>query len=230
MNLSAVVLTNKDPKEINPTLDSVSFADETIILRDHPKHQPLKGDFAAQRNLGLKRAQNDWVLFVDDDEIVTKELASEIKTAIAHLDFDGYYIPRLDRYFGKTLRHGETGRIKIIRLGKKNAGKFTRPVHETWLIQGRVGELKNPLIHVRQELVSPFINRVILYGPIDAKALKEEGKHFSYWRLVFNPLAKFKVNYFLKLGFLDGYLGLFHAYLMSVQSLSIRVFQWQEKS
>ncbi|MBI1872032.1 glycosyltransferase family 2 protein [Candidatus Collierbacteria bacterium] len=229
MNLSAVVLTNKDPNEIKPVLGSVAFADETIILRDHPQSDPLNGDFAAQRNLGLKRAKNDWVLFVDDDEIVSKELAREINATIVPSDFVGYKLRRLDQYYGQTLHHGETGNIKIIRLGKKNAGKFIRAVHETWQIQGRVGELKNPLLHVRQELVSSFINRIILYGPIDAKSLKEERKPFTYWRLFLNPLAKFVVNYKLKLGFLDGILGLFQAYLMSVQSLSIRVFQWQEK-
>ena len=45
-----------------------------------------------------------------------------------------------------------------------------------------------------------------------------------------NPLAKFIFNYKMKLGFLDGCLGLFQAYLMSVQSLSVRVFQWCQKS
>ncbi|MEK7063986.1 MAG: hypothetical protein AAB973_00050, partial [Patescibacteria group bacterium] len=136
---------------------------------------------------------------------------------------------RFDRYFGQTLRHGETGNIKIVRLAKKNAGRFIRPVHEVWQVTGRVGELKNPLFHDRLELVTPFIARIAFYGPLDAKTLISEGKPFSYWRLPVNPLAKFIYNYKIKLGFLDGYLGLFQAYLMSVQSLSVRVFQWQEK-
>lgn len=230
MGISAVILTNKEPREIQPTTNSVAFAQETILIRDHPRFHPLAGDFAAQRNYGLTKAKGDWVLFVDDDEIVSPTLAQEIKTAITNPKYAGYYLKRFDRYFDQTLKYGETGKMKIIRLARKAAGRFVRPVHEVWQVAGRVGELKNPLFHDRRELVTPFIDRIAFYGPIDAKTLNLEGKPFSYRRLLINPLAKFIFNYKIKLGFLDGYLGLFQAYLMSVQSLSVRVFQWPGKS
>lgn len=230
MGLSAVVLTNKEPKEIQPTTNSVAFAEETVVIRDHPNFHPLAGDFAAQRNYGLAKAKGDWILMIDDDEIVSPALAKEIRQAIANSQYDAYYLKRLDRYLGQILHHGETGKIRIIRLARKDAGRFVRPVHEVWQVAGRVGELKNPLFHDHRELVSPFIARIAFYCPIDARALTKEGKPFSYWRLLVNPLAKFIFNYKIKRGLLDGYLGLFQAYLMSVQSLSVRVFQWGQKS
>lgn len=225
MGLTAVILTNKEPKDIKKTLDSVSFADEVILLTC-PKG--AINDFSSVRNSGLSKAKKDWVLFVDDDEIVDKSLAKEIVEAIRSDEYSGYYLRRLDKYHGQILHHGETGNTKIIRLGKRSAGSFSRPVHEVWRINGSVGELKQPLIHERGELVSPFIDRMVLYGPIDAEELTRENKPFSVSRLLANPLGKFIVNYKLKLGFLDGYLGLFQAYLMSVQSLTVRVFQWQK--
>jgi len=226
MGLSVIVLTNKKPVEIKRTLDSVSFADEVILIPD--RKVPLT-DFSAARNSGLSKAKNDWVLFVDDDEVVSQELATEIKAAITPPSlFSGFYIRRLDKYHGQVLHHGETGNTKIIRLGKKSAGRFFRPVHEVWKINGLVGALKNALIHERGELVAPFMDRMIRYSPLDAGQLTRENKPFTYWRLILNPKAKFILNYFLKFGFLDGYLGLFQAYLMSVQSLTVRVFQWQK--
>lgn len=228
MNLSAIILTNKLPDEITSSIRSVSFADETILIRDHPGFHPLAGDFAAQRNYGLAKAKGDWVLFVDDDEVITKELSHEIQQAIRSDKFSGFYLKRVDRYHGQILHHGETGNMKIIRLGRKSAGVFTRPVHEFWQIKGAVGQLKNPLIHERGDLVTPFIDRMTFYGPIDARELDKEHKPFTYWRLFANPKGKFIANYFLKLGFLDGCAGLFQAYLMSIQSLTVRVFQWQK--
>ena len=226
MGLSVIVLTNKKPVEIKRTLDSVSFADEVILIPD--RKVPLT-DFSTARNSGLSKARNDWVLFVDDDEVVSQELATEIKAAITPPSlFSGFYIRRLDKYHGQVLHHGETGNTKIIRLGKKSAGRFFRPVHEVWKINGLVGALKNALIHERGELVAPFMDRMIRYSPLDAGQLTRENKPFTYWRLILNPKAKFILNYFLKFGFLDGYLGLFQAYLMSVQSLTVRVFQWQK--
>ena len=230
MRLSAIILTNKQPDDFQPTIKSVAFADETILIRDHPGFHPLAGDFAAQRNYGLSKAKGDWVIMVDDDEVISEKLATEIKKAISSAQYSAYSLKRLDRYFGQILKHGETGTTKIIRLAKKNAGRFTRPVHEVWQVAGPVGELVNPLFHDRPELVTPFIDRIALYGPLDARELAKEDKPFSISRLLANPLAKFIFNYKIKLGFLDGYLGLFQAYLMSVQSLSVRVFQWCQKS
>jgi glycosyltransferase involved in cell wall biosynthesis len=225
--LSAIVLTHRNPKEIRPTLDSVTFADETLIL--DMRKNPVN-DFSQQRNIGISKAKGDWVLFIDDDEVVPPALAREIEKAIITDQYSAYYLKRLDRYFDKTLHHGETGNTRIIRLAQKNAGHFVRPVHEVWKVNGRVGELGSPILHQRKELVSPFIRKIAFYGPIDARSLNSEGKPFSYWRLLANPLAKFIYNYKIKLGFLDGYLGLFQAYLMSIQSISVRVFQWSTKS
>lgn len=239
MGLSAIIITNRKSDQIRQTIESLSFVDEIIVVRDgvgdtskNGKEvfffHPLDKDFSAQRNFAISKTKNDWLLFVDDDELVTKNLAEEIKNAISSKKYSGYYLRRLDRYHNQILYHGETGNIKIIRLARKTAGKFVRPVHEHWQIKGPVGLLKNPLIHERKELVEPFINRIIKYSPIDAQELGKEGKPYSTWRLLANPMAKFIFNYLIKLGFLDGYAGLFQAYLMSVQSLTVRIFQWQK--
>jgi hypothetical protein len=68
------------------------------------------------------------------------------------------------------------------------------------------------------------------YAGIDAQVLGKEGKPFSWFRLFIYPSAKFIANYFFKGGVLDGLPGLFLAYLMAVQSLTVRVFQWKNKS
>lgn len=223
MGLTAVILTDKEPGLIKETLASVSFADEVVLIPDRSVT-----DFSFTRNSGLSKAKKDWVLMVDDDEVVSQELAKEIIEATKSNEYSGYYLRRLDKYHGIVLHHGETGNTKIIRLGKKSAGNFSRPVHEIWKINGSVGVLKNPLIHERGELVAPFVDRMIKYSPIDAKELTKEGKPYSLFRLILNPKGKFVLNYFIKLGFLDGYLGLFQAYLMSLQSLTVRIFQWQK--
>lgn len=239
--LSVIILTHQgiDKK----TLSSASFADEIIIFHDSKRNQktpiinnpnikiyshPLK-NFSRQRNLALTKTKNDWCLFLDSDEIISKKLSQEIITAIQNPVYSGYYLRRHDRYYGKTLAYGEIGQTKILRLAKKTAGLWQRSVHETWKINGKTILLINPLLHNRKVLVSNFFTRFLIYCPLDATALIKEAKPFSYFRLIFNPHAKFVLNYFFRAGIIDGYLGLFHAYLMSIQSLTVRIFQWELK-
>lgn len=237
MKLSVIILTNHLP--INPKLlESLVFVDEIVTIVDSsflktkplPKnlyYRFLNQDFAAQRNYGLQKAKGDWVLFVDDDEYVSTELAREITQTIINTTKVGFHIPRIDLVYHQPLRHGETGRVNFLRLAKKGTGIFERPVHERWIIKGEIGEIKASLFHLKDHFVSEFIGRMEEYSPIDAAVLNGEEKPFSYFRLLLYPPLKFLLNYFWRQGLFDGLAGLFQAYLMSVQSLTVRIFQWQ---
>lgn len=242
MKITAAIIS--DSTKLNEQLlESLTFVDEIIIVIDSSisRHRndnvgktkifyhSLNCDFSAQRNFALQKAKSDWVLFVDDDEYVGTELAREIIDKIRTTKYSGYMIPRVDVVHHQPLLHGETGQIKLLRLGLRKSGKFFRPVHEKWKIKGGVGELTSPLYHIKDHFISEFLHRMSEYGKIDAKVLKYEGKPFSWFRLICFPVAKFKVNYLLKAGFLDGLAGLFLAYLMAVQSLTVRIFQWENQ-
>lgn len=175
-------------------------------------------DFAKERNFLLAKAETEWVLFVDSDEKLSPELEKEILGTDKMTQYDGYYINRRDFFFGKWLRFGETGNIKLLRLGKKGAGQWIRKVHEYWDIKN-AGTLKNPLLHY-PSLTIEKINR---YSEIDAR----EFKHFSYLEVFLKPVGKFIQNYFLRLGLLDGSPGFIHAFMMSFQSLVVRVKQYE---
>ena len=237
-----VAIISKSEKINKSVLDSVNFASEIIIVVDSPVkksktigkthfyYRPLNDDFASQRNFALKRAKNDWVFFIDDDEYVGTELAREIQSLTSKTKYSGFMIKRVDACFHQPFLYGETGNTRLLRLAKRKLGNFTRPVHENWKIKGMVGELFSPLYHVKDNFISEFINRMIHYASIDAHILTKENKPFTFWRLILNPKGKFIQNYIFKLGFLDGTIGLFLAYLMSVQSLTVRIFQWTKRN
>ena len=237
-----VAIISKSEKINKLVLDSVNFASEIIIVVDSPTkksktagnilfyYRPLENDFASQRNFALKMAKNDWVFFVDDDEYVGTELAREIQSTDSKTKYSGFMIKRVDVCFHQPFLYGETGDTHLLRFAKKNSGNFIRPVHESWKIKGRMGKLSSPLYHIKDNFISEFIDRMTRYSKIDSVILSKENKPFSSWRLILNPLGKFIQNYFYKLGFLDGTIGLFLAYLMSVQSLTVRVFQWTKRN
>ncbi len=240
--LSAVVLTLNEGKSLPCCLASVAFCDEIVVIDDCSTDRTvaiaknfgakvfiraLKANFADQRNFGLEKTSGDWVLFVDADEEVSPSLASEIKEKIRNSKkVNGFRLRRLDLFFGQKLWHGETGNFREIRLGRKNQGTWERSLHEQWKITGEVSELKNYLIHHSHPSISQFVDQINYYTDLDTFELSKEGKNFRYVRVVLNPLGKFLQNYFLKLGFLDGFPGFVMAFMMSLYSLIVRIKQY----
>lgn len=176
-------------------------------------------DFAAERNRLLEKAPDGWVFFVDSDEEVTEELDKEILDAARMTAHRGYYIKRRDYFFGKWLKFGETGDIRLLRLGKKNAGKWVRKVHEYWDINN-VGLLKNPLLHYPHKNIKSFIEKINFYTELEREVFK--------YKNLGKPFAKFVLNYFIKLGFLDGMAGFVHVFMMAFQSIVMRVKEYEK--
>lgn len=235
--VSAIVLTKNEEKNIERCLASLSFCDEIVILDDFSMDNTLKvakkhkvtvfqrnldNDFSKQRNFGLSKAKNDWVLFIDSDEVVSEALQKEIVSNIEHDEFDGFYIKRQDILFGKKIKHGDVGGVSLVRLGKKEKGEWNGQVHEVWTIRGNIGKLDNALLHYPHQSISEFISEIDFYSTLRANELFLSKKKSGVFQIIFYPKFKFLKLYILQLGFLDGMSGLIHALLMSLYSFLVR--------
>jgi len=240
--ISAVILTKDEEKNIEDCIKCLSFCDEVVVIDDNSSDKtveiakrlgakvfvhPLENDFSQQRNFGLQKASGEWVLFIDADERVSKDLQKEILEIIkddAHRS--GYYIKRYDDMWGKFVKYGETGNIYFLRLARKNSGKWIGKVHETWVSIGKTAELKNPLYHYPHVTVEEFLKEINFYSTIRAEELFENKVKTNWIQIILYPNAKFLVNYVLKRGFLDGIPGLVFALLMSFHSFLVRGKLW----
>ena len=247
MNISAVVLVKNEEKNIIDCLEALQFCDEIIIVDDNSLDRTselieifskqlgglkvfkreLNGDFSAQRKFGVEKTTNDWVLFVDADERITPDLATEINENLsAEEHAGGFLIPRVDYMWGEQLRHGETGNIKLLRLFNKKKGNLKGKVHETWETKSKVVTLLSSIHHFPHPTISQFLREINFYTDIRAKELYEKGKSASFLSIVIYTKSKFILNYFIKRGFLDGTAGLVHALLMSFHSFMVRGKLW----
>lgn len=239
--ISAVILTKNEEKVIGDCIKSLTWCDEILVIDDSSTdntttiakkleaqvlHHPMK-NFAAQRNHALQQAKGEWVLFVDADEIVPEALRKEIQKILANnTNVNGYLMKRQDILWGKALKHGETGQIQLLRLGRKNVGTWQGYVHETWHIKGKTAELSNPLMHYPHQSISEFLSKINRYSDIRAQELFEQGERTSAFLIIVYPKAKFAYNYFVRLGFLDGIPGIIHALMMSMHSFLVRGKLW----
>lgn len=240
--ITAVVLTHNSAKTLSRCLTSLTWCPQILVIDDNStddtrkiaRHygariviHPHTDNWAAQRNLAIKYASAPWLLYVDSDEEVSPSLKEQILHTLPRTRHSGFYLRRLDYFLDHPLRHGETAAVKLLRLAKKDAGTWARPVHEIWQVTGSVGLLSHPLIHRRRFTIDELIDRFNRYSDIDAAAHIKEGKTYRHWHLL-KPLAKFFHSYVYLLGFLDGLPGLYFALLMSYYSLCLRVKLWEK--
>lgn len=244
--ISVVILTKNEEKNIIDCLETVSWADEIIIVDDFSDDRTLEvakslnnkkikiyknkldGDFAEQRNFGLSKATKDWVLFVDADERVSRELKEEINSIIINREQKniGYMVKRTDFMWGSKLKHGETGNIKFLRFAKRGAGAWVGKVHETWQVDGKIGELEEHLNHFPHPTMAEFLTDINRYSTIRAEELYIKKIKTNWLKILAYTKGKFITNYLLKLGILDGIPGLLHALMMSFHTFLVRSKLW----
>lgn len=279
--ITCVILFHNEAGTIKRCIDSVLWCDEIIVVDDqsatnarkqipdrkniHVYVRRLEDDFSEQRNFGLEKANGEWVLFVDADEVVPPALKKEImhitspqpspapsslklrRSSRRGSEIKGYALKRRDYFLGTWLEHGETSAVRLVRLGKKNAGVWEGNVHETWNIQGTVGELESPLSHYPHKTISEFLESINRYTDAitrrSSRLIQEHVQNLKgassrsrlsrdeneSIRIVVYPIGKFFQNYILRMGFLDGVPGLIMATMMSFHSFLVRAKRWEKE-
>ncbi len=247
--ISVVVSAYNEEKKIDKCLDSASFADEIIVVDNSSadktseiakkytkniysqKNDPTAIDL--QKNFGFSKATGDWILSLDADETVSKELASEIKSIISNQksEINGYMIPRKNFIFGEWIRHTGWYPDYQLRLFRKGKGKFLeKHVHEKLAIEGEIGKLENHILHQNYESISQFIHRAAdVYCPNEADYLIKNGYVFSSFDAIRFPFDEFVNRFFQREGYKDGLHGLTLSVLMAFYRFLVFAYIWEKK-
>lgn len=217
--ITVIIPTFNEENYIQDCLNSVSFANQTIIIDSFSTDKTLEivknfnceviqrkfDNFSNQKNEAIKLAKSDWILFLDADERVTEKLKYEILETITQPSYDAYKIRFPHFYMNRFLYHTEN---KVIRLVKNKDIHFEGEVHEKLIHKGSVGLLKNFMIHYTYKGLFNYIKKKDSYAWFQAKMSKDRNKKATYIHLIFKPFYRFFHTYFIRKGFLDGVPGL----------------------
>lgn len=203
---------------------SVSFADEIIVLDSGSTDATSSlasamgakvstdadwQGFGVQKNRALALATSDWVLSIDADERVTPELKREIEAALNDCTFDAYCFSRMSSYCGKYIKHCGWYPDRVTRLFKRGKANFSNDlVHERLVIAGGVGVLGACLLHESYRNLEEVLDKTNRYSSAGAESKYKSGKRTSFKAAFGHGLWAFVRTYFLRLGFLDGRLGI----------------------
>ncbi|NOT84006.1 MAG: glycosyltransferase family 2 protein [Methylococcaceae bacterium] len=221
--ITAIIITKNEALHIARCLDSVAWVDEIVVLDSGSGDATIAickqytdkvystdwPGFGLQKQRALDKATGAWVLSLDADEVVTADLKAEIEQAILLQQYDGFEIPRLSSYCGRSMRHGGWWPDYVLRLFRRSHGQFTEDVvHERIVVKGQIGRLNNPFLHEAFIDLDEVLAKVNHYSTLGAEQLYQRGVRSSLHKALLKGLWTFIKTYCLKAAFLDGRQGL----------------------
>ncbi len=224
--ISVVIITFNEEKNIERCLRSLQgVADEIIVLdslsTDRTKEicqrykvkfieQPFLG-YVEQKNKALEFATYPHVLSLDADEVLSDELRKSILAVKNNWQHDGYCFNRLTNYCGTWVRHCGWYPDRKLRLFDKRKGKWSGDtIHERYLPHDNSTpkHISGDLLHYSYYTIDQHLDQIKKFTTMMAQVQFNKGKKPGFGKLVLNPLWCFIRQYFVQLGFLDGYHGL----------------------
>jgi glycosyltransferase involved in cell wall biosynthesis len=273
--VSVLIPAKNEESNLPACLESVARADEVFVVDSQSSDRSIEistnyganvvqfyfnGRWPKKKNWSLDNLpfRNQWVLIVDCDERITPELWDEIATVIQAPDYNGYYLNRRVFFLGQWIRYGGKYPDWNLRLFKHKSGRYENlntedipntgdnEVHEHVILDGKVGYLKNDMLHIDFRDIYHWLERHNRYSNWEARVYyniltgnDESGtigahlfgdavqrKRFlkKIWvKLPFKPLLRFILFYFIRLGFLDGKAGYIYGRLLSQYEYQIGV-------
>ncbi|MHC5765043.1 MAG: glycosyltransferase family 2 protein [Nostoc sp.] len=258
-DISAVILTRNEVCNLNRCIDSLQWCQEIIVLDSgstdgtiqlaeslgtkiftHIPLPPFK--ISEQRNWALQNCnlKSEWVLFIDADEVVPSNLATEIQRVCSanNQQHNAYELPARYLFWGKWLKLTQgypNWHSRLLKLGEVT---FTGGVWEHFASDAKVGRINIPYDHyANSKGFRDWLERHDHYSSWDAQNVVdflETGKASALgterklklrllaaklWFL--RPIARFIQMYFLRLGFLEGTTALIFCLLYAMYEFMI---------
>jgi glycosyltransferase involved in cell wall biosynthesis len=232
--LSVALAAYNEEENLAKTLESVREIADEIVVYDGgstDKTVEIAKSFGAKvisgknypvfhinKQKAIDACTNDWILQLDADEIVPPELASEIRSIVNGKSsiVNGYWIPRKNYFLGRFLMKGGQYPDYTIRLYRRGKGRLPqKDVHEQAVIEGKVGCLKNALLHYPYKDFATYVKKWGRYNNLISAQIKEKLSNknalsraaYGFGYLIIKPAHWFVTTYGRHKGFMDSWQG-----------------------
>ena len=169
-----------DSQSTDSTVEIARAFDADVVQFHYQGGWPKKRQWAID-SLPL---ENNWILLLDADEVLTSDLADEIEDSVNDPNFMGYQVFLRLSFLGRELRFGGNGfwKLSLFRRGKghfecrlkdQDQSMGDIEVHEHIVVDGRVGKLRHALPHHNIESLARYLTKHNEYSNWEARVLSQ---------------------------------------------------------
>jgi len=258
--LTLLTTTFNSEKMIGRTLQSVkSLVDEIVVVDNNSTDKTIEitkrykakiinyrgKNLGLQYKKGLKNVKTKWVLILDSDEYLSKELYDEIKKLFLNKkkleEYDGYLIPFQNHFLGKPVNFGGEN-YKMLRLFNKNKVIVTpEKVHQKYLLKSKKGGcLKGKIIHHSYRTLWQTYKKFTYYAIEEAKKKFKKNETLTLEKLFLYGPHMFYARFIKDEGYKDGlfripldlgfaYMEFLSYWALLVLKIGSRILKWNTK-
>lgn len=220
--LSIVIITKNAKDTLGSCLRSVvAISDDIVVVDDFSVDETKlicekynvrfylhhEYDLGKQKQYAINKAKREWILSLDADEVVSKELEKEILDVIVNKKkrFTGYTVPFRNHLFGRLLKYGGEN-YKMMRLFKKDHVTIKPSlIHEKFILKrGETGLLKNPIHHLSYRNLFQLYSKFTSYAVREARQKYLAGESVNLKKIFLYPPHMFYARYIKDKGYKDG--------------------------
>lgn len=243
MNVSVLILAKNEQDIIEDSLRQLKFAKQIVVLDQNSTDRTVEiarkftaeilssqsYDFSLNRNILLKAAKCKWILYLDCDERLSDQNIAEIKQTLETGNCQAYYFPRKNIILGKWLKHGGWWPDYVPKLFLRGElVKWQGRVHESPIVNGKFGHMLYPLTHLTASNLNSMLEKTTRWAKVEAElAYEDNHPNVNAARTTKAIIFEFAKRYFVKMGFLDGTVGLIESIFQSVHKAATLVYLWE---
>ena len=247
--ISAVINVRNEADNLIKCLRSLrGFADEIIVVDMHSldNSAQIAKDAGAKvfqyrwmkvvepaRNYALSKATGKWIILLDPDEYLTKNLKLELKKITERSDVDYVKIPRKNIIFGKWIKHSNSWPDYLIRFFKKGYVTWKKEIHSQPEVKGNgITILDSEALAIRHNnytSITQFVTRALRYSGIQADELKALDYRPKTSDFILKPIQEFNSRFFYSEGYKDGIHGLIFCILQAFAIALVYIRLWEKQ-
>jgi glycosyltransferase involved in cell wall biosynthesis len=241
--VSVVISAYNEAAQIADCVGSVSWAREVIVVENESKDDTARVAREAgatvitntrfvnvedNRNQGIARVANEWVLVLDADERSTPEVERDVRAIVSapSPEFEAYRIKRINYFLGKLIRYGGWERDRPVRLFRRHL-RYTLMSPHGHVDVKRAGVLEGEMVHYPYTDLASYFEKLTRYSAVWAQHHFAEGRRTGIANVAVRPPLRFLTMYVLRRGFLDGAHGVLVAALAAVSVAAKYARLWE---